>query len=186
MFGRPVQFEEVRQKVKTVFGQPLDLHYMNNEVASSQTLLRALGQSHNADGVCACMHARVSQLSIPLRGQDDLDKAVDLLDRSANMKSIKIQLLAQEKVREALTHAAAFRPSLPCLTAAAAAQPHVERHSFAPTCSFLFSFQLQASSPSHHPACKPLRIRPSQSTGDVSAAYQSSEPRGRHLSAGRP
>lgn len=35
MFGRPVQFEDVRQKVKTVFGQPLDLHYMNNEVTWS-------------------------------------------------------------------------------------------------------------------------------------------------------
>lgn len=32
MFGRPVQFEEVQQKVKTVFGQQLDLHYINNEV----------------------------------------------------------------------------------------------------------------------------------------------------------
>uniref|UniRef100_A0A674MF08 Mitogen-activated protein kinase kinase kinase 3 n=1 Tax=Takifugu rubripes TaxID=31033 RepID=A0A674MF08_TAKRU len=64
MFGRPVQFEEVRQKVETVFGQQLDLHYMNNE------------------------------LSIPVRGQDDLDKAVDLLDRSSNMKSIKILLRA--------------------------------------------------------------------------------------------
>lgn len=32
MFGRPVQFEDVRQKVETVFGQQLDLHYMNNEV----------------------------------------------------------------------------------------------------------------------------------------------------------
>uniref|UniRef100_A0A7N6A612 Mitogen-activated protein kinase kinase kinase 3 n=1 Tax=Anabas testudineus TaxID=64144 RepID=A0A7N6A612_ANATE len=66
MFGRPVQFEEIQQKVKTVFGQQLDLHYINNE------------------------------LSIPLRGQDDLDKAIDLLDRSSNMKSIKILLLTQE------------------------------------------------------------------------------------------
>uniref|UniRef100_A0A7N8XZC7 Mitogen-activated protein kinase kinase kinase 3 n=1 Tax=Mastacembelus armatus TaxID=205130 RepID=A0A7N8XZC7_9TELE len=66
MFGRPVQFEEIQQKVKSVFGQQLDLHYMNNE------------------------------LSIPLRGQDDLDKAIDLLDRSSNMKSIKILLLTQE------------------------------------------------------------------------------------------
>ncbi|XP_011602590.2 mitogen-activated protein kinase kinase kinase 3 isoform X1 [Takifugu rubripes] len=112
MFGRPVQFEEVRQKVETVFGQQLDLHYMNNE------------------------------LSIPVRGQDDLDKAVDLLDRSSNMKSIKILLLAQE------------------------------------------NSNLQASSPTHRATCKPLRIRPSQSTGDVSSPYQSSEPRGRHLSAG--
>lgn len=66
MFGRPVQFEEIQQKVKSVFGQQLDLHYMNNE------------------------------LSIPLRSQDDLDKAIDLLDRSSNMKSIRILLLTPE------------------------------------------------------------------------------------------
>uniref|UniRef100_A0A665TDE8 Mitogen-activated protein kinase kinase kinase 3 n=1 Tax=Echeneis naucrates TaxID=173247 RepID=A0A665TDE8_ECHNA len=66
MFGRPVQFEEIQQKVKAVFGQQLDLHYMNNE------------------------------LSIPLRDQDDVDKAIDLLDRSSNMKSIRILLLTQE------------------------------------------------------------------------------------------
>lgn len=35
MFGRPVQFEDVRQKVKAVFGQQLDLNYMNNEVKCS-------------------------------------------------------------------------------------------------------------------------------------------------------
>uniref|UniRef100_A0A8D0A3E4 Mitogen-activated protein kinase kinase kinase 3 n=1 Tax=Sander lucioperca TaxID=283035 RepID=A0A8D0A3E4_SANLU len=68
MFGRPVQFEEIQQKVKTVFGQLLDLHYMNNE------------------------------LSIPLRDQDDLDKAINLLDRSSNMKSIRILLLTQEHI----------------------------------------------------------------------------------------
>ncbi|CAL1587846.1 unnamed protein product [Knipowitschia caucasica] len=66
VFVRPVQFEEVQQKVKSVFGQTLDLHYMNNE------------------------------LSIPLRSQDDLDKAIDLLDRSCNMKSIRILLLTPE------------------------------------------------------------------------------------------
>uniref|UniRef100_A0A8C6TV14 Mitogen-activated protein kinase kinase kinase 3 n=1 Tax=Neogobius melanostomus TaxID=47308 RepID=A0A8C6TV14_9GOBI len=66
MFGRPVQFEEIHQKVKSVFGQQLDLHYMNNE------------------------------LSIPLRSQDDLDKAIDLLDRSSNMKSIRVLLLTPE------------------------------------------------------------------------------------------
>ncbi|XP_029014726.1 mitogen-activated protein kinase kinase kinase 3 [Betta splendens] len=110
MFGRPVQFEEVQQKVKTVFGQQLDLHYINNE------------------------------LSIPLRGQDDLDKAVDLLDRSSNMKSIKILLLTQEHGN--------------------------------------------ASSPSHPVPSKQVRIKPSQSTGDVSTGYQPTEPRGRHLSTG--
>ncbi|XP_015217432.2 mitogen-activated protein kinase kinase kinase 3 isoform X1 [Lepisosteus oculatus] len=109
MFARPVQYEEVKQKVKTVFGQQLDLHYMNNE------------------------------LSIPLRSQDDLDKAIDLLDRSSNMKSIKILLLMQE--------------------------------------------QNHASSPSHASPCKQVRIKASQSVGDVNTVYQSSEPRGRHLSA---
>ncbi|MCJ8739044.1 hypothetical protein PDJAM_G00042740 [Pangasius djambal] len=108
MFTRPVQFEEVQQKVKTVFGQQLDLHYMNNE------------------------------MSIPLHGQDDLDKAIDLLDRSSNMKSIKILLLREE-------------------------------HS-------------NVSSPTHHSGCKQVRIKASQSMGDVSTAYQSSEPRGRHPS----
>ncbi|XP_030649544.1 mitogen-activated protein kinase kinase kinase 3 [Chanos chanos] len=108
MFGRPVQFDEVQQKVKSFFGQQLDLHYMNNE------------------------------LSIPLRSQDDLDKAIDLLDRSCSMKSIKILLLTQE-------------------------------HSNAP-------------SPSYHTVCKQVRIKASQSTGDVSTVYQSSEPRGRHPS----
>lgn len=42
MFGRPVQFEDVRQRVKTVFGQQLDLHYMNNEVKSGLSPLSGL------------------------------------------------------------------------------------------------------------------------------------------------
>ncbi|XP_061557090.1 mitogen-activated protein kinase kinase kinase 3 isoform X1 [Phycodurus eques] len=111
MFGRPIQFDDVQHKVKLVFGQQLDLHYMSNE-----------------------------QLSIPLRGQDDLDKAVDLLDRSANMKSIRILLLAQERNN--------------------------------------------APSPSQHMPCKQVRIKASQSTGDVSAVYPALEPRGRHMSTG--
>uniref|UniRef100_A0A8C7NTG8 Mitogen-activated protein kinase kinase kinase 3 n=1 Tax=Oncorhynchus mykiss TaxID=8022 RepID=A0A8C7NTG8_ONCMY len=114
MFGRPVQFEEIQQKVKTVFGQQLDLHYMNNE------------------------------LSIPLRGQDDLDKAIDLLDRSSKIKSIKILLLTQEQCN------ASPSPS--------------------------------PSPSSHHTVSKQVRIKASQSTGDVSTVYQPSEPRGRHLS----
>lgn len=36
-FVRPVRYEDVQQKVKTAFGQPLDLHYMNNEVQSVVT-----------------------------------------------------------------------------------------------------------------------------------------------------
>uniref|UniRef100_A0A3Q2CUJ6 Mitogen-activated protein kinase kinase kinase 3 n=1 Tax=Cyprinodon variegatus TaxID=28743 RepID=A0A3Q2CUJ6_CYPVA len=110
VFGRPVQFEEIQEKVKSIFGQKLELHYMNNE------------------------------MSIPLRGQDDLDKAVDLLDRSSCMKSIRIMLLSQELSN--------------------------------------------ASSNSHQLSCKQVRIKASHSTGDVSTAYQPSEPRGRHLSTG--
>ncbi|XP_008414530.1 mitogen-activated protein kinase kinase kinase 3 [Poecilia reticulata] len=110
VFGRPVQFEEIQEKVKSVFGQQLELHYMNNE------------------------------MSIPLRGQGDLDKAIDLLDRSSSMKSIRIMLLSQERSN--------------------------------------------ASSNSHHGQCKQVRIKASHSTGDVSTAYQPSEPRGRHLSTG--
>lgn len=33
-FVRPVRYEDVQQKVKTAFGQPLDLRYVNNEVQS--------------------------------------------------------------------------------------------------------------------------------------------------------
>ncbi|XP_028311414.1 mitogen-activated protein kinase kinase kinase 3 isoform X2 [Gouania willdenowi] len=112
MFGRPVTFDDIQQKVISVFGQQLNLHYMNNE------------------------------LSIPLRGQDDLDKAIDLLDRSSSMKSIRILLLTQE-------------------------------HS-------------NSSSSSHPVLVKQVRMRSSQSSGDVSAAYQSSDNRGRHLSTGSP
>ncbi|KFZ58924.1 Mitogen-activated protein kinase kinase kinase 3, partial [Antrostomus carolinensis] len=108
-FVRPVRYEDVQQKVKTAFGQPLDLHYMNNE------------------------------LSIPLKNQDDLDKAVDLLDRSSNVKSLRILLLSQDR-------------------------NHVE-----------------SSSP-HSGLPKQVRIKTSQSVGDVNTPYQQPEPRSRHLS----
>lgn len=39
----------------------------------------------------------ILQLSIPLKNQDDLDKAVDLLDRSSNVKSLRILLLSQDR-----------------------------------------------------------------------------------------
>ncbi|NWY66201.1 M3K3 kinase, partial [Erithacus rubecula] len=111
-FVRPVRYEDVQQKVKTAFGQPLDLHYMNNE------------------------------LSIPLKNQDDLDKAVDLLDRSSNVKSLRILLLSQDR-----------------------------NHS--------------SSSP-HSGLPKQVRIKTSQSVGDVSTPYQQPEPRSRHLSVSSP
>lgn len=62
-FPRPVSLEDLSAKAKVAFGQSMDLHYTNNE------------------------------LVIPLRTQDDLDKAVELLDRSMHMKSLKILLV---------------------------------------------------------------------------------------------
>lgn len=64
-FPRPVTLDELRAKAKVAFGQNMDLHYTNNE------------------------------LVIPLTTQDDLDKAVELLDRSVHMKSLKILLVLQ-------------------------------------------------------------------------------------------
>ena len=54
--------------------------------------------------ISVCVYLVSWQLSIPLRGQDDLDKAIDLLDRSSNMKSIKILLLTQEHSNVRDTH----------------------------------------------------------------------------------
>ncbi|XP_053122275.1 mitogen-activated protein kinase kinase kinase 3 [Hemicordylus capensis] len=108
-FARPVRYEDVQQKAKTAFGQLLDLHYMNNE------------------------------LSIPLKSQDDLDKAIDLLDRSSNVKSLRISLLSQDR-----------------------------NHT--------------SSSSSHSGMPKQVRIKTSQSVGDVNTAYQPNETRSRHLS----
>ncbi|XP_056606646.1 mitogen-activated protein kinase kinase kinase 2 [Triplophysa dalaica] len=62
-FPRPVSLEDLNAKAKVAFGQSMDLHYTNNE------------------------------LVIPLSTQDDLDKAVELLDRSVHMKSLKILLV---------------------------------------------------------------------------------------------
>ncbi|XP_042260397.1 mitogen-activated protein kinase kinase kinase 2 isoform X1 [Thunnus maccoyii] len=64
-FPRPVKLDDLRSKAKVAFGQTMDLHYTNNE------------------------------LVIPLTTQDDLDKAVELLDRSVHMKSLKILLVLQ-------------------------------------------------------------------------------------------
>ncbi|XP_036307532.1 mitogen-activated protein kinase kinase kinase 3 isoform X8 [Pipistrellus kuhlii] len=107
-FCRPVRYEDVERKVTTVFGQPLDLHYMNNE------------------------------LSILLKNQDDLDKAIDILDRSASMKSLRILLLPQDR-----------------------------NHT---------------SSSSLSGVSRQVRIKASQSAGDINTIYQPPESRSRHLS----
>ncbi|XP_006636859.1 mitogen-activated protein kinase kinase kinase 2 [Lepisosteus oculatus] len=64
-FPRPVKLDDLFSKAKVAFGQAMDLHYTNNE------------------------------LVIPLTTQDDLDKAIELLDRSVHMKSLKILLVLQ-------------------------------------------------------------------------------------------
>uniref|UniRef100_A0A3P9J7H4 Mitogen-activated protein kinase kinase kinase 2 n=1 Tax=Oryzias latipes TaxID=8090 RepID=A0A3P9J7H4_ORYLA len=64
-FPRPVKLDDLKAKAKVAFGQAMGLHYSNNE------------------------------LLIPLVTQDDLDKAVELLDRSVHMKSLKILLVVQ-------------------------------------------------------------------------------------------
>ncbi|XP_075870986.1 mitogen-activated protein kinase kinase kinase 2 isoform X1 [Nelusetta ayraudi] len=64
-FPRPVKLDDLKAKAKVAFGQTMDLHYTNNE------------------------------LVIPLTTQDDLDKAVELLDRSVHMKSLRILLVLQ-------------------------------------------------------------------------------------------
>uniref|UniRef100_A0A2K6S975 Protein kinase domain-containing protein n=1 Tax=Saimiri boliviensis boliviensis TaxID=39432 RepID=A0A2K6S975_SAIBB len=64
---RPVKHEDGEHKVTTVCGQPLGLRYMNNE------------------------------LSILLKNQDDLDKAIGILDRSSSTKSRRILLLSQDR-----------------------------------------------------------------------------------------
>ncbi|EHB07357.1 Mitogen-activated protein kinase kinase kinase 3 [Heterocephalus glaber] len=104
-FSRPVRYEDVEHKVATVFGQPLDLHYMNNEVREMN---------------------------------DDLDKAIDILDRSSSMKSLRILLLSQDR-----------------------------NHT--------------SSSP-HSGVSRQVRIKASQSAGDINTIYQAPEPRSRHLS----
>uniref|UniRef100_H0WZW7 mitogen-activated protein kinase kinase kinase n=1 Tax=Otolemur garnettii TaxID=30611 RepID=H0WZW7_OTOGA len=80
-FPRPVKLEDLRSKAKIAFGQSMDLHYTNNE------------------------------LVIPLTTQDDLDKAVELLDRSIHMKSLKILLVVNGN-----TQLAGLNPAQACQT----------------------------------------------------------------------
>ncbi|XP_067422279.1 mitogen-activated protein kinase kinase kinase 3-like isoform X1 [Emydura macquarii macquarii] len=66
-FPRPVKFKEVLQKVLDAFGQMMDLHYANNE------------------------------LLIPLKSQEDLDRAVEHLDLSPSLKSLRVFVKAPRK-----------------------------------------------------------------------------------------
>lgn len=66
-FQRPVKFKEVLQKVMDAFGQMMDLHYANNE------------------------------LLIPLKSQEDLDRAVEHLDLSPSLKSLRVFVKTPKK-----------------------------------------------------------------------------------------
>ncbi|XP_030053824.1 mitogen-activated protein kinase kinase kinase 3 isoform X1 [Microcaecilia unicolor] len=67
-FRRPIKFREVLQKVTDAFGEMMDLHYANNE------------------------------LLIPLKCQEDLDRAVEHLDMSPSVKSLRIFVRAQKRL----------------------------------------------------------------------------------------
>uniref|UniRef100_A0A8D0G3C7 Mitogen-activated protein kinase kinase kinase 3-like n=1 Tax=Sphenodon punctatus TaxID=8508 RepID=A0A8D0G3C7_SPHPU len=66
-FPRPVKFREVLQKVMDAFGQMMDLHYVSNE------------------------------LLIPLKSQEDLDRAMEHLDLSPSLKSLRVFVKAPKK-----------------------------------------------------------------------------------------
>ncbi|KAM8967172.1 mitogen-activated protein kinase kinase kinase 2-like [Pelodytes ibericus] len=66
-FRRPIKLKDVMQKVTDAFGQTMELHYANNE------------------------------LLVPLKCQDDLDKALEHLDMSLSLKSLKILLKVPKK-----------------------------------------------------------------------------------------
>lgn len=60
--ARPVRLEELNRRVKTAYGQALTMNYINNEI------------------------------TIPIMSQSDLDKAIEILDRSAHLTSLRIFL----------------------------------------------------------------------------------------------
>ncbi|NXA35813.1 M3K3 kinase, partial [Eudromia elegans] len=78
-FPRPVRFKDVVQKVTDAFGQTMDLVCVNNE------------------------------LLIPLKSQEDLDKAMELLELSPSLKSLRILVSAPKKASVSRS------PSLLCI-----------------------------------------------------------------------
>ncbi|MEQ2214616.1 hypothetical protein XENOCAPTIV_014372, partial [Xenoophorus captivus] len=89
-FPRPLKLEDLKTKAKVAFGQATDLHYTNNEVPSRKLCVKQCYMDWFIKVLLVLL-----QLVIPLTTQDDLDKAVELLDRSVHMKSLKILLVLQ-------------------------------------------------------------------------------------------
>ncbi|NWX76949.1 M3K3 kinase, partial [Alca torda] len=85
-FPRPVKFKEVVQKVTDAFGQTMDLVCVNNE------------------------------LLIPLKSQEDLDKAMEQLELSPSLKSLRILVSAPKKANVSPSPSLLFcvRSEMPC------------------------------------------------------------------------
>lgn len=97
-FQRPVLLEGIQRKAKAAFGQEMDLHYTSNE------------------------------LLIPLCCQDDLDKAIGVLDRSLRMKSLRILLVAQNQTCRRQTDGMKLSESLGDITRTADISPTHRHH----------------------------------------------------------
>ncbi|XP_078254877.1 mitogen-activated protein kinase kinase kinase 22 [Rhinoraja longicauda] len=67
-FCSPVKIKDIHQKVKDAFGQQMDLHFINNEV-----------RTH-------------------LRSQNELDEAIEHLDRNSSLKTLRISLLPRKTI----------------------------------------------------------------------------------------
>ncbi|NXN57360.1 M3K3 kinase, partial [Rynchops niger] len=85
-FPRAVKFKEVVQKVTDAFGQTMDLVCVNNE------------------------------LLIPLKSQEDLDKAMEQLELSPSLKSLRILVSAPKKANVSPSPSLLFcvRSKMPC------------------------------------------------------------------------
>ncbi|KFQ46370.1 Mitogen-activated protein kinase kinase kinase 3, partial [Nestor notabilis] len=85
-FPRPVRFKEVVQKVTDAFGQTMDLVCVNNE------------------------------LLIPLKSQEDLDEAMEQLELSPSLKSLRILVSAPKKANVSPSPSPLFciRSEMPC------------------------------------------------------------------------
>ncbi|NXN21973.1 M3K3 kinase, partial [Nycticryphes semicollaris] len=80
-FPRPVRFKEVVQKVTDAFGQTMDLVCVSNE------------------------------LLIPLKSQEDLDKAMEQLELSPSLKSLRILVSAPKKANVSPSPSLLFCPN---------------------------------------------------------------------------
>ncbi|NXP25653.1 M3K3 kinase, partial [Scytalopus superciliaris] len=85
-FPRPVKFKEVVQKVTDAFGQTMDLVCVNNELLN------------------------------PLKSQEDLDKAMEQLELSPSLKSLRILVSAPKKANVSPSPSLLFcvRSEMPC------------------------------------------------------------------------